>query len=41
MTTHLSDEGQLQGDIEDNLRVIGSQFLGSAGERESKSVTVN
>lgn len=36
MPTHLTDEGQLQGDIEDYLGVIGCQCLGSAGERESK-----
>lgn len=36
VATHLSDEGQLQGDIEDNLGVIGCQFQGSAGGSESK-----
>lgn len=29
MTTHLADEGQLQGDIEDDLGVTGRQLLGS------------
>lgn len=29
VTTHLADEGQLQGDIEDDLGVPGRQLLGS------------
>lgn len=29
VTTHLADEGQLQGDIEDDLGVTGRQLLGS------------
>lgn len=29
VTTHLADEGQLQGDIEDDLGVLGRQLLGS------------
>lgn len=29
MTTHLADEGQLQGDIEDDLGVTRRQLLGS------------
>lgn len=36
VATHLSDEGQLQGDIEDNLGVIRCQFQGSAGGSESR-----
>lgn len=28
-TTHLADQGQLQGDVEDDLGVTGRQLLGS------------
>lgn len=31
--THLADEGQLQGDIEDDLGVAGRQLLGSVSGR--------
>lgn len=33
--THLADEGQLQGDIEDDLGVAGRQLLGSVSGREA------
>ena len=35
--THLADEGQLQGDIEDDLGVAGRQLLGSVSGRGAVS----
>lgn len=37
MRTHLSDEGQLQGDIEDDLGVARRQLLGSAWGKAAPS----
>lgn len=37
MSTHLSDKGQLQGDIEDDLGVAGCQLLSSAWGRAAPS----
>lgn len=37
MRTHLADEGQLQGDIEDDLGVAGRQLLGSVWGRGAAS----
>lgn len=37
MTTHLSDKGQLQGDVKDDLGVIRCQFLGSVWGEEVTS----